>query len=41
MDDAIGPRDGRQASGSRKDTVSANVLNLEVKERKLSFTDHR
>ena len=41
MYDAIGPRDGRQASSSRKDTESANDLNLEKKERKLSFTDHR
>lgn len=41
MYDAIGPRDGRQASSSRKDTGSANSLNLEKKERKLSFTDHR
>ena len=29
MYDAIGPRDGRQASISRKDTESANVLYLE------------
>ena len=41
MYDAIGSRDGRQASSSRKDTESANVLNLGKKERKLSFTDHR
>ena len=29
MYDTIGPRDGRQASSSREDTESANVLNLE------------
>ena len=37
MYDAIRPRDGRHASSSRKDTESASVLNLEKKERKLSF----
>ena len=41
MYDAIGPRDGRQAISNRKDTESANVLNLEKKERQFSFTDHR
>lgn len=44
MYDAIGPRDGRQASSSRKDTKSANVY-LAIRKRRenchLLTTDDR
>ena len=37
MNDTIGPRDGRQASGSSNNTESANVLYFGLQERDFHY----